>query len=371
VLPQNPRVAADMCSLHHISEPAILHNLGARYQSASALQQAYTYMGTLLICVNPLVPLPEPPMATFVDRPLDPSNPHPYAVAEVRHSHNFYSVPAVSWYACMLHLMQLLCSVVTLMHSRVANVCRRRHVLRVREQLAYHQMRLGSGGGVNQSIVVSGESGAGKTETSKIILRYLAQRTAGGVSNTTIATKYSCCIRPFHLRVRQCSSVSYHAALPGAAHRRRGEKSVFGPLCDTIVATRLLLSRLQVACAHQAYGTLVFATKMRISPTVGRPTRRQHINTQVSLLVAAATQLLCSCNLEMCKRVTPKLCCNAVVSQVGGLDRRVIESSPILESFGNAKTLRNANSSRFGKFLKLQVRAILYHAGNVAHCRSI
>lgn len=40
--------------------------------------------------------------------------------------------------------------------------------------------------------------------------------------------------------------------------------------------------------------------------------------------------------------------------KVGELEDRVLSCNPLLESFGNAQTLKNDNSSRFGKFIKIQ-----------------
>lgn len=55
------------------------------------------------------------------------------------------------------------------------------------------------------------------------------------------------------------------------------------------------------------------------------------------------------------KTETTKLCLQILSEVAGGsgVETRMMMSSPILELFGNAKTVRNNNSSRFGKWMQI------------------
>ncbi|PKA47048.1 hypothetical protein AXF42_Ash011722 [Apostasia shenzhenica] len=122
LLPRDPDAehggVDDMTKLTYLNEPGVLYNLARRY----ALNEIYTYTGSILIAVNPFTKLPhlynEHMMEQYKGVRLGELSPHVFAVADA------------SYRAMMIE-------------------------------------------GRSQSILVSGESGAGKTETTKLIMQYL------------------------------------------------------------------------------------------------------------------------------------------------------------------------------------------------------
>ncbi|XP_042463222.1 myosin-12-like [Zingiber officinale] len=117
----------DMTKLAYLHEPGVLQNLSSRY----ALNEIYTYTGNILIAVNPFQRLPHlydvHMMEQYKGAAFGELNPHLFAVAD-------------DCYRAIIND-----------HG-------------------------------SQSILVSGESGAGKTETTKMLMRYLAFM--GGRSGT-------------------------------------------------------------------------------------------------------------------------------------------------------------------------------------------
>ncbi|GAV61578.1 Myosin_head domain-containing protein/IQ domain-containing protein/Myosin_N domain-containing protein [Cephalotus follicularis] len=109
----------DMTKLSYLHEPAVLHNLATRYE----ICEIYTYSGNILIALNPFQQLSNlygaPMMERYNGAPFGDQSPHIFAIADVA-------------YRAMIN-------------ERKSN-----------------------------SILVSGESGAGKTETTKMLMRYLA-----------------------------------------------------------------------------------------------------------------------------------------------------------------------------------------------------
>ena len=134
--------APDNCMLIHLSEATLLENVRARYFT----KEIYTLTGSILLAMNPFETLPiysEAKMEPYKGKPLGKAPAHVYGTAESAYQ----------------------------MLSRTKQP---------------------------QSIVVSGESGAGKTETNKHLMYYLAWRSKSGGGIETLAEAI--------LQVRGCST---------------------------------------------------------------------------------------------------------------------------------------------------------------------
>lgn len=120
----------DMTAMRFVNEPQILQNL----ESRSYNEQPYTFMGPVLVAVNPLKEI----LAMEKLKPGDPkilSKAHPFAIAELAYQQLLFAVRRPQEYV---------------------------------------------DSPTNQTVIVSGESGSGKTVSSKLVLQHLVARSGGG-----------------------------------------------------------------------------------------------------------------------------------------------------------------------------------------------
>ncbi|TNN26280.1 Unconventional myosin-VI [Liparis tanakae] len=124
----------DNCSLMYLNEATLLNNVRVRYSK----DKIYTFVANILIAVNPYYDIPKlynpETISKYRGRSLGTLPPHVYAIGPLKGP-----------------------PLLTALSPPAADK-------------AYRDMKVLK---MSQSIIVSGESGAGKTENTKFVLRYL------------------------------------------------------------------------------------------------------------------------------------------------------------------------------------------------------
>eukprot|EP01031_Cornospumella_fuschlensis_P042761 gene42761-52251_t len=234
----NPSVTDDMTALRYLHEPGILVNLKERY----ADRKIYTYMASALLAVNPFTSIPHPSMTDYVAGNGANNPPHPYAIAE-----NCY-----------------------------------RNLLVLRK---------------NQSVVISGESGAGKTETAKIIVKYLAERNRAVASTSANAPKRRTSISGDELYHKLNRVSPILESFGNAKTTRNHNSSRFGKFMKLNFLFNEQSSKKQ-SKSMQLTGAMIETYLLEKSRVVFQSDQERNFHIFYALLQAPPQQLAASANLK-------------------------------------------------------------------------
>lgn len=247
----------DMAELTCLNEASVLFNLRDRYYSGLI----YTYSGLFCVVVNPYKRLP-----IYTDK-----------VIELYKGKKRHEVPP--------HIFAITDSAY-------------RSMLQDRE---------------DQSILCTGESGAGKTENTKKVIQYLA---------------YVASSKPRSGNTQASTPNTSVASIPNFVN-------------DSLAAT---------PNNKNHFNNNSIDDTIKLTPQIHNNINSAPATPDTSNLNNHSTQS---------GPQTP----SSLHIHSGELEHQLLQANPILEAFGNAKTVKNDNSSRFGKFIRINFDASGYIAG--------